>query len=71
MAFLLRLVVAVLVMSGVLLGMLHIMPEWSLGTMPLALTAFNGGRAGGDCRVLRCTGGTGLQSSKEFARRTV
>ncbi|MCM4288546.1 hypothetical protein MMS63_28705, partial [Escherichia coli] len=34
MAFLLRLVVAVLVMSGVLLGMLHIMPEWSLGTMP-------------------------------------
>ncbi|MFO6484979.1 lipid II flippase MurJ [Escherichia coli] len=61
MAFLLRLVVAVLVMSGVLLGMLHIMPEWSLGTMPL-LTAFNGGRAGGDCRVLRCTGGTGLQS---------
>ena len=33
MAFLLRLVVAVLVMSGVLLGMLHIMPEWSLGTM--------------------------------------
>ncbi len=37
MAFLLRLVVAVLVMSGVLLGMLHIMPEWSLGTMPWRL----------------------------------
>lgn len=61
MAFLLRLVVAVLVMSGVLLGMLHIMPEWSWVPC-LAFTAFNGGRAGGDCRVFRCTGGTGLQS---------
>ncbi|SPX10690.1 integral membrane protein MviN [Escherichia coli] len=33
-----------------------------IGYHALAFTAFNGGRAGGDCRVLRCTGGTGLQS---------
>ncbi len=62
MAFLLRLVVAVLVMSGVLLGMLHIMPEWSLGTMPWRLLRLMAVVAGGDCCVLCCTGGTGLQS---------
>lgn len=33
-----------------------------IGYHALALTAFNGGRAGGDCRVLCSTGGTGLQS---------
>lgn len=33
-----------------------------IGYHALAFTAFNGGRAGGDCRVLRCTGSTGLQS---------
>lgn len=37
MGFLIRLVIAVLVMSAVLVGMLHIMPEWSLGTMPWRL----------------------------------
>jgi len=31
--FLLRLIAAVLVMSAALLGMMHIMPEWSQGTM--------------------------------------
>ncbi|MFP1454692.1 hypothetical protein ACLB1O_12450 [Escherichia coli] len=40
MAFLLRLVVAVLVMSGVLLGPACYIPEWSLGTMPWRFTAF-------------------------------
>ncbi len=69
MAFLLRLVVAVLVMSGVLLGMLHIMPEWSLGTMP-RIAAFNGGRAGGIAAYFAALAVLGFKV-KEFARRTV
>jgi putative peptidoglycan lipid II flippase len=32
-----RLIVAVLVMSAALLGMMYVMPEWSLGTMPYRL----------------------------------
>lgn len=35
--FLLRLVVAVLVMSAALLGMMQVMPAWDLGTMPYRL----------------------------------
>ncbi|MGQ7790623.1 lipid II flippase MurJ [Shigella flexneri] len=62
MAFLLRLVVAVLVMFGVLFRYVTYHAGVVIGYHALALTAFNGGRAGGDCRVLRCTGGTGLQS---------
>ncbi len=62
MAFLLRLVVAVLVMSGVLFRYVTYHAGVVIGYHALAFTAFNGGRAGGDCRVLRCTGGTGLQS---------
>ncbi|XPE67659.1 lipid II flippase MurJ [Shigella flexneri] len=69
MAFLLRLVVAVLVMSGVLLGTLHIMPEWSLVPCP-ALTAFNGGRAGGIAAYFAALAVLGFKV-KEFARRTV
>ena len=37
MAFLLRLIIAVLVMAAALLGVMHLMPEWSLGTMPFRL----------------------------------
>ena len=35
--FLVRLVIAVLVMSAALLGMLYVMPDWSAGTMPFRL----------------------------------
>ncbi len=69
MAFLLRLVVAVLVMSGVLLVCYISCRSGHWVPCPGAYCV-NGGRAGGDCRVLRCTGGTGLKV-KEFARRTV
>lgn len=37
MRFLVRLVVAVLVMAAALLGMMHIMPDWAQGTMPWRL----------------------------------
>ena len=37
LAFLLRLIIAVLVMAAALLGVMHLMPEWSLGTMPFRL----------------------------------
>ena len=37
LAFLLRLIIAVLVMASALLGVMHLMPEWSLGTMPFRL----------------------------------
>jgi putative peptidoglycan lipid II flippase len=37
LAFLLRLIAAVLVMAAALLGVMHIMPEWSQGTMPFRL----------------------------------
>ncbi|WP_342321117.1 murein biosynthesis integral membrane protein MurJ [Kosakonia sp. BYX6] len=35
--FLLRLIIAVLVMAAALVGMLHVMPDWSQGTMPYRL----------------------------------
>src|SRR5690606_32011384 len=35
--FLVRLVIAVLVMAAALVGMMHIMPEWSQGTMAYRL----------------------------------
>ena len=35
--FLLRLVIAVIVMSAALLGVMYLMPEWSQGTMPFRL----------------------------------
>lgn len=37
MRFLVRLVVAVLVMAAALLGMMHVMPDWAQGTMPWRL----------------------------------
>ena len=37
LAFLLRLIIAVLVMAAALLGVMHLMPEWSQGTMPFRL----------------------------------
>ncbi|HIE3045517.1 TPA: murein biosynthesis integral membrane protein MurJ [Klebsiella variicola] len=37
LTFLLRLVAAVVVMAAALLGVMHLMPEWSQGTMPFRL----------------------------------
>ncbi|MDR9891715.1 murein biosynthesis integral membrane protein MurJ [Pseudenterobacter timonensis] len=37
MRFMVRLVVAVLVMAAALLGMMHVMPDWAQGTMPWRL----------------------------------
>ena len=70
MAFLLRLVVAVLVMSGVLLGMLHIMPEWSLGTMPWRLLRLMAVVLAGIAAYFAALAVLGFKV-KEFARRTV
>lgn len=70
MAFLLRLVVAVLVMSGVLLGMLHIMPEWSLGTMPRRLLRLMAVVLAGIAAYFAALAVLGFKV-KEFARRTV
>ncbi|XNM56787.1 murein biosynthesis integral membrane protein MurJ [Escherichia coli] len=70
MAFLLRLVVAVLVMSGVLLGMLHIMPEWSLGTVPWRLLRLMAVVLAGIAAYFAALAVLGFKV-KEFARRTV
>ncbi|EJF1598054.1 TPA: murein biosynthesis integral membrane protein MurJ [Escherichia coli] len=70
MAFLLRLVVAVLVMSGVLLGMLHIMPEWSLSTMPWRLLRLMAVVLAGIAAYFAALAVLGFKV-KEFARRTV
>ena len=68
-AFLLRLVVAVLVMSGVLLGMLHIMPDWSLGTMPWRLLRLMAVVVAGIAAYFAALAVLGFKV-KEFARRT-
>jgi hypothetical protein len=63
-SFLVRLIVAVLVMSAALLGMMYVMPEWSLGTMPyrlMRLMAVVVRRGGG---LLCHARGAGFQSER-------
>lgn len=57
-------------MSGVLLGMLHIMPEWSLGTMPRRLLRLMAVVLAGIAAYFAALAVLGFKV-KEFARRTV
>ncbi|EMH4161480.1 murein biosynthesis integral membrane protein MurJ [Pluralibacter gergoviae] len=68
-AFLTRLVVAVLVMAAALLGMMHIMPEWSQGSMPLRLLRLLAVVIAGIAAYFATLMVLGFRI-KEFARRT-
>ena len=67
--FLVRLIVAVLVMSAALLGMMHVMPEWSLGTMPYRLMRLMAVVCVGVVAYFATLAVLGFKV-KEFARRT-
>ncbi|KFC09382.1 putative peptidoglycan lipid II flippase [Trabulsiella guamensis ATCC 49490] len=69
-AFLLRLVIAVLVMSAALLGMMHMMPEWSQGTMPFRLLRLMAVVLVGIAAYFATLALLGFKL-KEFTRRTV
>ena len=68
-SFLLRLIFAVLVMSAALLGLLHVMPEWSQGTMPIRLLRLMGVVVLGVVAYFAALALVGFKI-KEFARRT-
>ncbi len=68
-SFLVRLIVAVLVMSAALLGMMHVMPEWSLGTMPYRLMRLMAVVGVGVVAYFATLAVLGFKV-KEFARRT-
>ncbi|ADO48971.1 murein biosynthesis integral membrane protein MurJ [[Enterobacter] lignolyticus] len=67
--FLIRLIVAVLVMSAALLGMMHIMPEWSHGTMPYRIMRLMAVVVVGIVAYFATLLALGFKV-KEFARRT-
>ncbi|MDU5687951.1 MAG: lipid II flippase MurJ, partial [Kluyvera cryocrescens] len=67
--FLVRLVVSVLVMAAALLGMMHVMPEWSLGTMPYRLLRLLAVVVVGIVAYFATLAILGFRI-KEFARRT-
>lgn len=64
-----RLVIAVLVMAAALLGMMHVMPEWSLGTMPYRLLRLMAVVGVGVVAYFATLAVLGFKV-KEFARRT-
>lgn len=68
-AFLLRLITAVVVMSAALLGMMHIMPDWAQGTMPVRLMRLMAVVAVGIAAYFATLLLLGFRL-KEFARRT-
>ena len=68
-SFLLRLVIAVLVMAAALVGMLYVMPEWSLGTMPYRLLRLMAVVGVGVVAYFATLALLGFKL-KEFARRT-
>ncbi|MBV4412115.1 murein biosynthesis integral membrane protein MurJ [Enterobacteriaceae bacterium YMB-R22] len=68
--FLLRLVIAVLVMSAALLGMMQLMPAWELGTMPYRLLRLMAVVAVGIVAYFATLAALGFRP-KDFARRTV
>ena len=67
--FLGRMIAAVLVMSAVLLGMMHIMPEWSQGTMPFRILRLLAVVVAGIVAYFATLLLLGFKV-KEFARRT-
>ena len=68
-SFLVRLIIAVLVMSAALLGMMYVMPEWSLGTMPYRLMRLMAVVGVGVVAYFATLAVLGFKV-KEFARRT-
>ena len=68
-SFLLRLVIAVLVMAAALVGMLYVMPDWSLGTMPYRLLRLMAVVVVGVVAYFATLAVLGFKV-KEFARRT-
>ncbi|MCR1303427.1 MULTISPECIES: murein biosynthesis integral membrane protein MurJ [Enterobacter] len=67
--FLVRLIVAVLVMSAALLGMMYVMPEWSQGTMPYRLMRLMAVVVVGVVAYFATLAVLGFKM-KEFTRRT-
>ena len=67
--FLARLLAAVLVMAAILLGMMHIMPEWSQGTMPWRILRLMAVVVAGIAAYFATLLVLGFRI-KEFARRT-
>lgn len=70
MRFLIRLVIAVLVMAGALVGMMYVMPEWSNGTMLYRLLRLMAVVVVGIVAYFATLAVLGFKV-KEFARRTV
>ncbi|MGG7448929.1 murein biosynthesis integral membrane protein MurJ [Kosakonia oryzendophytica] len=68
-SFLIRLVIAVLVMSAALVGMLYVMPEWAQGTMPYRLLRLMAVVLVGIVAYFATLAALGFKV-KEFARRT-
>ncbi|AIR01868.1 murein biosynthesis integral membrane protein MurJ [Pluralibacter gergoviae] len=68
-SFLARLIAAVVVMAAVLLGMMHIMPEWSQGNMPMRLLRLMAVVVAGIAAYFATLMVLGFRI-KEFARRT-
>ncbi|MDU2940294.1 MAG: murein biosynthesis integral membrane protein MurJ [Enterobacteriaceae bacterium] len=68
-SFLLRLIVAVVIMAAVLLGMMHLMPEWSQGEMPMRILRLMGVVVAGVVAYFATLAVLGFKV-KEFARRT-
>lgn len=70
MSFLIRLVIAVLVMAAALVGMMYVMPEWSNGTMLFRLLRLMAVVVVGMAAYFATLAVLGFKV-KEFARRTV
>ena len=68
--FLLRLVIAVVVMAAALVGMLYVMPDWATGTMPYRLLRLMIVVGAGIVAYFVTLALLGFKV-KEFARRTV
>jgi len=68
--FLLRLVIAVVVMAAALVGMLYVMPDWATGTMPYRLLRLMIVVGAGVVAYFTTLALLGFKV-KEFARRTV
>ena len=68
-SFLLRLIVAVVIMAAVLLGVMHLMPEWSQGEMPMRILRLMGVVVAGVVAYFATLAVLGFKV-KEFARRT-
>lgn len=68
-SFLLRLIVAVVIMAAVLLGVMHLMPEWSQGEMPVRILRLMGVVVAGVVAYFATLAVLGFKV-KEFARRT-